>query len=266
MPSITRALILFLMLLQATTASAMDVPEVVRSCMAKNMPETAYVQSIELRARDRGGYESVMKADVYWKRSKDVPPRLLMYLYEPADVRGARFLVIQKDPQNDMYIYMPSLFKVRKITSKNISNSMLGTDFSYEDFERMQSVMIDMKSEQKPDEVLDGRPVYVVISHPGENSGYEKINSYIDIETCVTLKTEMFEHGGKLRKTLIVNPETIRQTGSIHVPTEVVIKDLRDKTKTTMIIDEVRIDVPLEDDLFDPTQLKKKKAPPIIAE
>ncbi len=65
---------------------------------------------------------------------------------------------------------------------------------------------------------------------------------------------------------MIVNPETIRQTGSIHVPTEVVIKDLRDKTKTTMVIDEVRIDVPLEDDLFDPTQLKKKKAPPIIAE
>ena len=76
----------------------------------------------------------------------------------------------------------------------------------------------------------------------------------------------MFEHGGKLRKTLIVNPETIRKTGSIHVPTEVVIKDLRDKTKTTMVINEVRIDVPLEDGLFDPTQLKKKKAPPIIAE
>ena len=262
----TRFLFLFLMLLQAPIASAMDVPEVVRSCMAKNMPESAYMQSIELRARDRGGYESIMNADVYWKRIKDAPPKLLMYMHEPADVRGARFLIIQKEPQNDMYIYMPSLFKVRKITSKNISNSMLGTDFSYEDFERMQSIMIDMESEQQADEVLDGRPVYVVISHPGENSGYEKINSYIDIESCVTLKTEMFEHGGKLRKTLTVNPETIKQTGNIHVPMEVVIKDLRDKTKTTMVIDAVLIDVPLEDELFDPGQLKNKKAPPIIAE
>jgi hypothetical protein len=165
-----------------------------------------------------------------------------------------------------MYIYMPSLFKVRKITSKNISNSMLGTDFSYEDFERMQSIMIDMESEQQADEILDGRPVYVVISHPGDNSAYERIISYIDIETCVTLKTELLERGGKLRKTLTVNPETIKQKGSIHVPMEVVIKDLRDKTKTTMVIDAVLVDVPLEDDLFDPDQLKKKKAPPIIAE
>ena len=261
-----RVLFLFLMLFQAASVNAMDVPEVVRTCMAKNMPETAYVQSIELRARDRGGYESIMQADVYWKRQKDALPKVLMYMHEPSDVRGARFLIIQNEPQNDMYIYMPSLFKVRKITSRNISNSMLGTDFSYEDFERIQSVMLDMESEQQPDEVLDGRPVYVINSHPGDNSGYEKIISYIDIETCVTLKTNLLEHGGKLRKTLTVNPETIKKTGSIHVPMELVIKDLRDKTKTTMVVDVIRIDVPLDDDLFDPDQLKKKKAPPIIAE
>ncbi len=69
-----------------------------------------------------------------------------------------------------------------------------------------------------------------------------------------------------MRKTLTVNPETIKKTGSIHVPMELVIKDLRDKTKTTMVVDVIHIDVPLDDDLFDPDQLKKKKAPPIIAE
>ena len=255
-----------LMLSQATLAYAMDIPEVVRSCMAKNMPESTSVQAIEMRARDRGGYESIMQADVYWKRFKDTPAKVLMYMHEPSDVRGARFLIIQNEPQNDMYIYMPSLFKVRKITARNISNSMLGTDFSYEDFERLQGVMTDMKAEQRPDEVLDGRPVYVINSYPGDNSGYEKITSYIDIETCVTLKTELLEKGGQLRKLLTVKPESIRQTGGIHVPMEVLIKDIRDKTKTTIVINKIRVEVPLEDDLFDPTQLKKKKAPPITAE
>jgi len=255
-----------LMLSQATLAYAMDIPEVVRSCMVKNMPESTSVQAIEMRARDRGGYESIMQADVYWKRVKDAPAKVLMYMHEPSDVRGARFLIIQNEPQNDMYIYMPSLFKVRKITARNISNSMLGTDFSYEDFERLQGVMTDMKAEQRPDEVLDGRPVYVINSYPGDNSGYEEIISYIDIETCVTLKTELLEKGGQLRKLLTVKPETIRQTGGIHVPMEVLIKDIRDKTKTTIVINKIRVEVPLEDDLFDPTQLKKKKAPPITTE
>ena len=255
-----------LLLLLTTPAGAMDLPEVVKTCLAKNLPESTSAQTIELRARDRGGYESIMQADVYWKRFVDGEAKVLMYMHEPSDVRGARFLIIQNEPQNDMYIYMPGLFKVRKITSSNISNSMLGTDFSYEDFERLQGVMTEMKAEQQPDEVLDGRPVYVINSYPGDNSGYDKIVSYIDTETCVTLKTELLEKGGQLRKRLTVNPESIRQTGGIHVPMEVVIVDLRDKTKTTMVIDEINVGMTLDNDLFDPDQLKEKKAPPIISE
>ncbi|MGB5442829.1 MAG: outer membrane lipoprotein-sorting protein [Gammaproteobacteria bacterium] len=261
-----RIMYVSLLLLLASPAGAMELPDVVKSCLARNLPETSSAQTIELRARDRGGYESIMQADVYWKRFDDAGTKVLMYMHEPSDVRGARFLIIQNEPQNDMYIYMPGLFKVRKITSKNISNSMLGTDFSYEDFERLQGVMTEMKAEQQADEVLDGRPVYVINSYPGDNSGYEKIVSYIDTGTCVTLKTEMFENAGQLRKRLIIKPENIRQTGGVHVPMEVVITDLRDKTRTTMVIDEISIGPPLEDDLFDPANLKDKKAPPIVSE
>ena len=240
-------LFLIITLLQAGLAYGMDTPAAVKSCLVKNMPESTSVQDVELHARDRGGYESVMQADIYWKRIGDNPAKVLMYLHEPADVRGARFLILQNEPENDMYIYMPSLFKVRKVTSRNISNSMLGTDFSYEDFERLQGVMTEMKSEQQPDEVLGGRPVHVINSYPGDNSGYEKIVSYIDTETCVTLKTEFFETGGKLRKVLTVDPGDIRKTGHIYVPMEVLIKDIQDKTSTTIVINEIRVDTPLED-------------------
>ena len=76
------------------------------------------------------------------------------------------FLIIENEPQNDMYIYMPGLVMVRKITSKRISSSILGTDFSYEDYERLHGILTDLKAEQYPDEVLAGRPVYVVNSYP----------------------------------------------------------------------------------------------------
>jgi hypothetical protein len=101
------------LILQSALASAADIPEVVRSCLEKNMPETTSVQAIELRARDRSGYEQVLQANVYWKRYPDERNRVLMHFSEPADIRGARFLVIRNEPQNDMYIYMPGLFKVR---------------------------------------------------------------------------------------------------------------------------------------------------------
>ena len=41
------------------------------------------------------------------------------------------------------------------------------------------------------------------------------------------------------------------------------MKDLRDKTETRMVIQEIKTDVNLEDDLFDPAQLKQKNAPVI---
>jgi hypothetical protein len=132
-----RAFLLLLLSLHTTLALATEVPEVVRSCLEKNTPASTSAQTIELRARDRSGYEQVLQANVYWKRFPENRSRILMHFNEPADIRGARFLIIENEPQNDMYIYMPGLLIVRKITSKRISSSILGTDFSYEDYERL---------------------------------------------------------------------------------------------------------------------------------
>ncbi len=258
-----RLVMLPVLWLYATLSLAAEIPEVVRVCMEKNTPATSSVQSIELRARDRSGYEQVLEANTYWKRGADKRSSILMHFNEPVDIRGARFLIIENTPQNDMYMYMPGLFKVRKITSKRISSSILGTDFSYEDYERLHGVFTNMRAEQYPDEVLDGRPVHVINSYPEGDSGYEKIKTYIDIETCISLRTELFESGHQLRKTLTVKPDDIKKEGEIFVPRTLLMRDLRDKTETRMLIQEIKTDVALEDDLFDPAQLKQKKAPVI---
>jgi hypothetical protein len=257
---------LLLLLMHAAVAIATEVPEIVKTCTEQNMPKTTASQAIELTAVDRSGYEQVLQANVYWKRGADNRARLLMHFEEPADVRNARFLIIENEPQNDMYIYMPGLFKVRKITSKRISSSVLGTDFSYEDYERLHGIMTDLKAEQYPDDVLDGRPVYVINSYPGETSGYDKIATYIDKQTCVTLKAELFERGHQLRKTLTIDPADIKPAGDIQVPRALVMRDIRDKTETRLVIREIRTGDPLDDALFDPEQLKQQKIPPILAE
>jgi len=258
-----RIFLLLVMSLQTTQAFATEVPEVVKSCLEKNTPESTSAQTIELRARDRNGYEQVLQSNVYWKRFSDNRSRILMHFDEPADVRGARFLIIENEPENDMYIYMPGLLITRKITSKRISSSILGTDFSYEDYERLHGILTDLKAEQYPDEVLDGRPVYVVNSYPGDNSGYEKITTFIDKETCVALKTDLYERGHQLRKTMRVDPATIKKEGDIHVPHELLMRDVRDNTETQLNIRKISTNLPLDDALFDPEQLKQQEAPPI---
>jgi outer membrane lipoprotein-sorting protein len=177
------------------------------------------------------------------------------------DIRGARFLIIEKQPQNDMYIYMTSLFKVRRITSKKISSSIMGTDFSYEDFERIHGMLSDISAERLPDETLAGRPVYVLESFPEQGSGYSRVATYIDKQTCIPLQTDLFEHGDRLRKQMTVAPADIKQTGGIWYPAQLEMKDLRDKTRTTLVVKHMQIGNELDNGLFEPDQLKKVRLP-----
>jgi len=258
-----KILVAALLTICSLASGAAEIPQVIKSCMQRNLPETTSAQSIELRARDRSGYEQVLEADVYWKRYAEDQARVMMYFREPVDIRGARFLVVEKQPQNDMYIYMPSLFKVRRVTSRNISNSIMGTDFSYEDFERIQGVLSDIHAEQFPDDTLAGRPVYVLMSYPDESSGYVKVATYIDKESCVPLKTEFYESGHELRKQLSIDPADIRHRGDIYYPSELVVKDLKQKTETRLIVRNVSIGTELGNDLFDADKLKQAEIPAI---
>jgi hypothetical protein len=261
-----KILVAALLTICSLASGAAEIPQVIKSCMQRNLPETTSAQSIELRARDRSGYEQVLEADVYWKRYAEDQARVMMYFREPVDIRGARFLVVEKQPQNDMYIYMPSLFKVRRVTSRNISNSIMGTDFSYEDFERIQGVLSDIHAEQFPDDTLAGRPVYVLMSYPDESSGYVKVATYIDKESCVPLKTEFYESGHELRKQLTVDPAAIQHQAGISYPRELVVKDLKQNTETRLIVHNVNVGAELNGDLFDPDKLKQAEIPAITTQ
>ena len=257
----TRLFLLPYLLLAATLAAAAEIPAEIESCMKQNMPRSTSVQSIELRVMDRSHYEQILESDIFLKRFTEDQARVMMYFHEPVDIRGARFLIIEKQPHNDMYIYMPSLFKVRRVTSKKISSSIMGTDFSYEDFERIHGMLSDISAERLPDETLAGRPVYVLESFPEQGSGYSRVATYIDKQTCIPLQTDLFEHGDQLRKQMTIAPADIRKTGDIWYPAQLLMKDLRDKTRTTLLVKTIHIGTELDNGLFEPEQLKKVDLP-----
>ena len=251
------------LLLISTPTAAMGIPAEIEACMKQNLPASTSVQAIELRARDRSNFEQVMHANVFWKRQDDETSSVMMHFSEPVDIRGARFLIKQQQPENEMYIYMPGLFKVRRVTSRKISSSVLGTDFSYEDFERLHGVLTDLKMEQFPDDTVSGRSVYVLMSYPNESSGYVKVASYIDKQTCVVLKTDLYESGHQLRKQMTVEPGAIQKNGNIWYPAELLMKDLRDRTETRLLVRRIKTGTALDDSLFDEKQLKQSDIPPI---
>ena len=244
-------------LCMTTAAHAID-PQV-ESCIRQNAPKTTAVQRIEMRSTDRSGYDKTLIADIYLKRFQDETSRLIAYFREPDDIVGTRLLVIETPPGNEMYVYMPSLFKIRRISSKRISSSMYGSDFSYEDIERFYGMLSTEQPVQAPDTVLDGQPVYVLETRPAEESGskYEVVVAYFGQQDCVIRQVDFFEPGNKLRKQLIADAGSITTAGSIRLPLRFTMTDLRNQTETRLSITDVELDVPLDDASFNHEQLKE---------
>ncbi len=62
--------------------------------------------------------------------------KAVMFFLKPADVRDTAFLSYvydAKEKDNDMWLYLPALKKIKRIASGDKSGSFMGTDFSYVD-------------------------------------------------------------------------------------------------------------------------------------
>ena len=231
----------------------------VKECLSGNPTVRSSVQTVVVRARDRIGSERTLRANVYWKRFDDGFSRLLASFKEPEDINGAGFLLIEQEGANQMFLYMPELRKIRRVNSQMMKGKIFGTDFSYEDFARLQGVVGEEDLQRRPDSELDGRPVYVIEGRapPEAGSAYEFARMFIDKERCVPVKTELYERGGTLRKVLTAREESISREGGLWIPRELLMRDVRDQTETTLMIESIEIGKSISDRVFSLGQLER---------
>jgi len=62
------------------------------------------------------------------------------------------------------------------------------------------------------------------------------------------------------------SPADIRHQGGIFYPSELVVKDLKQKTETRLIVHNVNVGAELNGDLFDPDKLKQAEIPAITTQ
>jgi hypothetical protein len=160
-----------------------------------------------------------------------------------------------------MFMFLPELGKTRRITSSMVNGNMMGTDFTYEDFARLQGMIGNLDATRAPDEQLAGRVVFVTESKPaaGADSEYERIRSVIDQQTCVPLRVEFFQKGlAEPAKVLSVDPGKVTQTKSGWMPRELRMEDLRGGTSTDLVIEKLELSVPIAKKMFSQTELERQ--------
>lgn len=233
----------------------------VRSCIARNQPDMSAVQTISLKSRDRTGAERESRATVYWQRAGEGASKVLLRFFSPPDMRGAGLLVLEKPDSRDMFMYLPETGRVRRVTKHMAGGSMFGTDFTYEDFERIHGLAQQGKANRLPDDEVDGRPMYVIEGEPTTEDGRRTDRSltYVDRETCIVRKMEFYERGDRLRRVLSSDLKDLIEEAGLRIPRQINAKDLRDGSESSLVVEKIEIDEKLSRKIFSTRWLETGK-------
>ena len=185
-----------------------------------------------------------------------VEDKSLMEFLTPSDVKGTKFLSYEHiDKDDDQWLYLPALKRVKRIASKNKSGSFMGSEFSYEDLGSFNLEKYSYSGEAE-EVIVDKKPMYKISYVPiSKYSGYTKHISWIDKKDFLIYKIEYYDRKKKLLKTAYFSDykyfDGVPRIGSI------VMKNIQnDKTTKLIWIDE-KIKNSLKDKNFHKRYLKK---------
>jgi hypothetical protein len=230
----------------------------VRECVERNAPHSVRGEGA-LERIDAQGDMKRYEASFFWKRDEQDRSRFLVRIEAPPDERGSAFLLLQREGGEDLFSYLPELGKVRRITSRTLSGSLFGTDFSYEDVLLVQSAASRAGVERLPDAEVQGRPVHVLAAKPPPDSGsaYQRTVARIDRETCVLLEADLYGQAGKLARQVRVAFPDVEKHGTRWLPKKVVLQDLEEGTESRLVIDEAKWEAEIPDRFFSEAELAK---------
>jgi hypothetical protein len=250
-----------LALAPAAAGAADETAAEIQACIQKNFPTDSMVQTLRMVSVDRMGVERVLEAEMFWQKNADTgSSNVLLTFDNPPELRGASVLVLEKKPQNDMFMFLPELGKTRRITSTMVQGNMMGTDFSYEDFQRLQGLLTSLDSKRLADETVAERSAWVTESTPADpSSEYTRIVSRVDPETCIPIEVELYTKGAaEPAKRISTNPKSVSKEKAGFMPREITMRDLRTETSTTIVIEKLSIGVPIERKRFSAAELDRQ--------
>lgn len=129
-----------------------------------------------------------------------------MIIFEdPADVKGTALLTFShKTADDDQWLYLPALKRVKRISSSNKSGPFMGSEFAYEDLSSQEVEKYTYKFVR--DESIDGVDYFVMERYPVDRkSGYTRQIVWIDQDEYRVHKIDYFDRKASHLKTLTMH-------------------------------------------------------------
>jgi outer membrane lipoprotein-sorting protein len=230
---------------QPAAGTAPTVAEV-EKCMQANVPEALQVREVVLASTDKPGAERTIQGRLFAKRESGLL-RSMMRIDQPADLRGAAYLLREGEPdkQDEMYVYLPALNKTRRIVGGSQDGALFGTDISYADIKQLHNAVVGGTTSIEKMEPYEGMEsvVLMLTPDPAQESKFSQIRSWVDRKTCVVVKADFIAEG-QVSKRYSASPADITVDGGYHYLKRATMEDLLTGSRTRIELSGVK---PVED-------------------
>lgn len=173
----------------------------------------------------------------------------------PVRDKGTRMLKLE----GELWIFLPSVDKVQKISGHMLRQGMMGSDVSYEDLMTSRETNKLYAAKVTGEGKADGRACWLLEMIARDDTvAYPKRIVWVDQETFIPLKQELYALSGMLLKTWTMSEVKVFEGGR-RFPTKMSIEDHVKKESVTRIeFKEVRFGVPLEKETFSLRWLERR--------
>jgi len=190
-----------------------------------------------------------------WNKGREFA---FIVIHAPAKEKGETTL----RRQNEMWVWMPKVERVIKIPPTMMHTAWQGSDFTYEDIVKADSVVKDYTHTLLSKKHEDGRTVYRIegIPKPDAPVVWGKVISAVALydadQSVVPLLEEDYSERGELIRTITLSD--VKILGGRRVPTVLECAPTAKKgQRTTLRYSDLRFDVTLPDEFFSYQRLQK---------
>lgn len=234
-----------------------EMPVVQRlKCMQANAPQRLAVGDLRLEVEGPQVATRHLSGRLYSQRDER-GLRVMLHITAPADLAGVRYLLVEDQPEDALYLYLPSLGKARRLSGAGAESELAGTTLSYQDLRVMIQAVRGAAVNLAGEGEVEGRKVDLLRFVPAvADSPFRRVLGSLDRETCVLLRAE-FQNAEGTVKTWTIDPSSLKRSGTRWYATSSRMEDRQRGTQARLSLGNVRVDEKSAARLFDPRSFYK---------
>jgi outer membrane lipoprotein-sorting protein len=187
--------------------------------------------------------------------------KVLVRFTAPRDIANTGLLIWEaRDGDDDQWLYLPGVKKVKRIAASGKKNRFLGTDFAFEDLR--PEALAAHRYESAGSEVVEGQDCWVIDAFPATerqaaDSGYSKRRLWVRKDSTQIVKREFYDAKGRLEK-VQSDRRLVNVRGSLWRADEIEMHDVQSNGRTVLTLERRTLDTGLKDSLFTETELARE--------